>query len=387
MQDRNSRRGNKGSSLKRAKKRNKANSCKNKNRKKNNCSEKEIKKEENTEENIPKKSKQEIAREKIFEAFKTHLSFLNDKGFVSTKKDIYICPLDLKEHKSLNEIDPLTLEDAPPKSLGGKAHVLTCLSCNGDRGRDIDATLAKAIKDIRAINEAFNRMNAGQPIGNLSLPRTDHDITLEVNGKITDGKLRIKKDGVIEIVLSEKHPTGTVMNFIGSKISKEAQYSLLKAAYILLFEKRGYTLMLDECYDIVREQINNPKNNIYPDNFTIIFRPDDIYMIEDNKKKEIDQGVYFITNEGLEAIFVVFDLKATNWKRKIGITLPLPINRIEDVIPKIQQKFSQKEGLILYPKEQDRDNTINNLMNEDNLKAMYGWIEERKERANKRDLV
>ena len=53
-----------------------------------------------------KKSKFDLKREKIFEIFKDHLNFLNDKGFVSTEKDVYICPLDLKVHHHVYEKDP-----------------------------------------------------------------------------------------------------------------------------------------------------------------------------------------------------------------------------------------------------------------------------------------
>lgn len=39
--------------------------------------------------------------------------------------------------------NPLTLEDAPPKSLGGKAHVLTCKECNNKAGQKIDYHLTE----------------------------------------------------------------------------------------------------------------------------------------------------------------------------------------------------------------------------------------------------
>lgn len=156
------------------------------------------------------------------------------------------------------EKDPLTLEDAPPKSLGGKAHILTCKSCNNNRGHDIDAELAKFIKDTKLIEVAFNRLKAGKPINDLSLPKTEQNVTFEVNGKFIDGTMRINQNGEISVSLSEKLSPGAVLNFAGSKIPKEAQYSLLKAAYILLFKKTGYTLLLDKSFDIVREQIENP---------------------------------------------------------------------------------------------------------------------------------
>ncbi|MCC8199962.1 MAG: HNH endonuclease, partial [Tannerellaceae bacterium] len=210
------------------------------------------------------KSKGDEKREKIFEIFKNHLNFLNDKGFVSTDKDIYLCPLDLKPHHNVYEDDPLTLEDAPPKSLGGKAHVLTCKSCNNKRGQDIDAELAKFLKEAKNINVAFNRLKAGKSINNLHLPKSDHEVVLEINGKYIDGKMGFEKEGKMSVVLPIELAPDTVLNFVGSKVPKWAQYSLLKAAYMLLFKKTGYTLLLEKCCDVVRKQIEKPDENIYP---------------------------------------------------------------------------------------------------------------------------
>lgn len=328
-----------------------------------------------------KKSKFDLKREKIFEIFKDHLNFLNDKGFVSTEKDVYICPLDLKVHHHVYEKDPLTLEDAPPKSLGGKAHILTCKSCNNNRGHDIDAELAKFIKDTKLIEVAFNRLKAGKPINDLSLPKTEQNVTFEVNGKFIDGTMRINQNGEISVSLSEKLSPGAVLNFAGSKIPKEAQYSLLKAAYILLFKKTGYTLLLDKSFDIVREQIENPNNGIYPENFCRIV-PKNAVLTKDNK--EIEQGVYFVQDKGLESILVSFDIKLGDWEKKILVFLPLPVRELKSTLENLKDRLKRGEGktLSLYPKEQDREHAGDYLIKEDNLIAMYNWIEERKQNAD-----
>lgn len=69
---------------------------------------------------MPQKTRNDEKREIIFDIYKIHLNFLNDKGLVSTERDVYLCPLDLKVHHNVYEKDPLSLEDAPPKSLGGR---------------------------------------------------------------------------------------------------------------------------------------------------------------------------------------------------------------------------------------------------------------------------
>lgn len=323
------------------------------------------------------KSKGDVKREKIFDVFKRHLNFLNDKGFVSTKRDVYLCPLDLKAHHHINENDPLTLEDAPPKSLGGKAHVLTCQSCNNKRGQDIDAELAKVIKEARLINIAFDRIKKGESIKDLKLPKSDHNVTFELDGKFIDGSLKFGEDGEMSVILPVKLSPGTMLNFAGSKVPKWGLYSLLKAAYILLFKKTGYTLLLNKCYDIVREQIENPDKDIYPENFCRIMSKDSVFT-QDNK--EIKQGVYFVQDKGIECMLVVFDITLGNWERKVLVLLPLPVRDLDNVLANFKEKMEKGKGqsLILYPQEQDREHAGDYLMKVDNLIAMYNWIEARK---------
>ena len=341
-----------------------------------------IEQTENTaeEKNIPQKSKGDAKREKIFEIFKNHLNFLNDKEFVSTEKDVYLCPLDLKPHHNVYEDDPLTLEDAPPKSLGGKAHVLTCRSCNNNRGHDIDAELASFLKEVKNVNIAFDRSKKRIPIGNLSLPKSDHDVVWELDGKYIDGKLGFNKDGVMSTWLPVKLSPDTVLNLIGSKIPKWAQYSLLKAAYILLFKKTGYTLILDKCFDIVRQQIENPDKDIYPEDFCRIMSKDSV-LTQDNK--EVKQGVYFVQDKGLECMLVVFDIIMGDWEKKILVFLPLPVRELNSALANLKVKLEKgkRQSLELYPQEQGREHAEDYLMKQENLIAMYNWIETRKKEA------
>jgi len=75
------------------------------------------------------------AREKIFDVFATNLTYvktllggklsgeLPDGTIIEINQPMYICPLCLKGYTKValdqNFHNPLTLEDVPPKSLGG----------------------------------------------------------------------------------------------------------------------------------------------------------------------------------------------------------------------------------------------------------------------------
>ena len=76
-------------------------------------------------------------REKIFKLFSQNLEWVKDHPAISFIPDFssgYICPLcfDVFFEKDLDKIstNPLTLEDIPPASLGGKPKTLTCKKCN-----------------------------------------------------------------------------------------------------------------------------------------------------------------------------------------------------------------------------------------------------------------
>src|SRR5687767_11490489 len=93
-------------------------------------------------------SKGEDKRHIIFNKYKENLNFLVDNAFLNSDKDVYICPICLKKHFDLNSDDPLTLEDAPPKSLGGTANTLTCKSCNNTAGYKIDFHLTERLREL-----------------------------------------------------------------------------------------------------------------------------------------------------------------------------------------------------------------------------------------------
>jgi len=82
----------------------------------------------------------EKKRKFIFDRYSENLLFLKSKNIIDIElkyDKTYICPLCLDQFSetALDQTieNPLSLEDAPPKSLGGKAKILTCKKCNNHR--------------------------------------------------------------------------------------------------------------------------------------------------------------------------------------------------------------------------------------------------------------
>lgn len=313
-------------------------------------------------------SKGEDKRKAIFDVYKDNLNLLIDNGFVTFDKDVYLCPICLRPHKNLNSDDPLTLEDAPPKSLGGSANTLTCKSCNNTAGHKIDFHLTERLREI----------DSGKFI-----PGTETPIKVNIDGETFQGKITVEEDGTMKMYHSKKnnHPVklektmtelegGEIINmdFLKSRVIPEnLEYALLKTGYLMMFERFGYSLILDNCFDIVRKQLKRPEERVYPEGFW--FSP---------PYPKSMTGVYFICDKGLECFVAMFNLDTGNTERMFGTLLPLPVNQISEVIKNLNDKF-RNEGsqiiLTLYPLEQDN---MKYLYDVPSIKAMYEWIEKRK---------
>lgn len=302
-------------------------------------------------------------RERIFKKYRDNLKLLVSNNLISEETNIYICPICLKKHKHLNEDDPLTLEDAPPKALGGKPNTLTCKSCNNRCGYLIDSHLAKRMNEID--QKKF-------------LPNTSVKVKTIINNEVLNGTLSVNENGEMSMFHSLKNNNpktlnpimenvepGKIIDFNFEKstvIPEKLEYSLLKTAFLILFEKTGYCFILDECYNTVREQLKNPDKRVYPEYFWF----KNIYRLK--------QGVYFVTDKGYECFFVTFNLDTGKTKSSFLVVLPCSINKIEDIIEKLTSAIKEEMTLTLYSLESKYHNYIDDL---DNIKKLFEWIEKR----------
>ncbi len=314
----------------------------------------------------------ENKRQRIFNVFSSNLKFLEDNNILQTSistTPTYICPICLTHYHSINDNDnPLTLEDAPPKSLGGKSETLTCKSCNNTCGHKIDFHLSERLREL----------DSSQLISG-----TEMKVKIKFGADTLNATLRARHDGVLEVFHSNKnnHPeklsnhmlnlkgnTTITAAFLKSRVIPEnLEYALLKTAYILTFRKFGYSLILEECYDQVRNQLLNPEDRIYPNGFW--FNPP--------YPKEVS-GVYFICNKGLEGLLSLFEVSTEHTSRMFGTVLRTPIRTIDETIENINKEFDANNGtfeLELYPLEQDNESYLNDI---GNIKVMRDWIEKRK---------
>jgi hypothetical protein len=180
----------------------------------------------------------------------------------------YLCPLCLEWFESAED---LTLEDAPPKSVGGRHVALTCKACNHTAGHTIDAELRKA--------ETLREFGAQKMTAPMDAKFTFvlDGVTIEQRGQALFDTNGLSLAGVPK----RNHPdvapamiatfdkaaaTGSddwkVTVTIPTPDMRAASVGWLRAGYLATFATLGYLYILRDELEPVRDQIRNPAETI-----------------------------------------------------------------------------------------------------------------------------
>lgn len=246
-------------------------------------------------------------------------------------KDIFICPLCLDviylsrlKEEELNHV--ISLEDVPPKSIGGKPILVTCKKCNNKCGHDIDVYLRNELiyrEDIKSTKGRNAKISFDGIEVNSTFSINDDNSLLFSMTRANDPK-KIKQ-------ISENMRNSGKSWTMNAQItlsdvkrnSTAADVALLKSAYLLAFKKLGYAYIFNSRLSVVREQIDNPKESILSN-----------YIVGDERyiKDYIKDGVYRAYFNDMEILMVVFSLQLDNSEIKLrkAIALP-PVNLETDI--------------------------------------------------------
>lgn len=125
--------------------------------------------------------------ETIFNKFTTQLDILRDNKIMEIDGD-YICPICLKKFKE-EQLEELSLEDAPQYSLGGSKIAITCKKCNNYCGHKIDSHLINYLKYLD--QKDF-------------VPGSDRRIKVYENDRILNARLEVSDNQEMKIILPDK---------------------------------------------------------------------------------------------------------------------------------------------------------------------------------------
>ena len=192
---------------------------------------------------------------------------------------IYYCPIcQLGYYEASAITGELTLEDVPPKSIGGKPILLTCRKCNSSAGHIIDAAIANRNKLVD-----FEKIVRGQKKGTIpsvTLSFGELQITTSIHAQSTFDIRPVEKANAPNTIENYKNHLMNISNSGGNgfefKLTKTLKYDnrlaklgYLKSAFLIVFAWLGYRYAFDPRLDIVRHQIQEPENDILGTKFWI----------------------------------------------------------------------------------------------------------------------
>lgn len=303
----------------------------------------------------------------IFEKYRDNLNFLIENNLIDKKfhsfKNHYICPICLNPYNKIDEQTPLTLEDAPQKSVGGKKNTLTCKKCNNEAGTKIDHHL------IHRLNELDN---------SKFLPNTEFPIKTNIDGRNFNATLKIDEHGRMRVFHSKKNNNPSLLDkhipemkkgkaidfsFVKKNIIPDnLDYAVLKSAYIILFQYTGYKIILNQEFDIIRKQILNPESRIIPKNFYFF-----------SHEPFMNDGVHFVCEKGMEIILVIFTAKTGKSSRNFCVFLPIPNKDYSNTLENIFEIKQEKGEIVLtaFPENIDAVNYLGDL---ERIQRLDNWF-------------
>lgn len=191
----------------------------------------------------------------------------NDQGY-------YCCPLcNVLFPEQAIHAEILTIEHAPPESVGGKPLALTCKNCNSKSGDSIDAAIANRNKLFEAIKAITGKKQNYQGRASLRMGGESINVRIEVNEGTISIKPPIKINNPKKLESYKKYmmDLSKVGKWDGEEFTitptdkyqiKYSKIGDLKSAFIICFALFGYRYALSKRLSLVREQILNYNSEI-----------------------------------------------------------------------------------------------------------------------------
>ena len=228
---------------------------------------------------------------------------------LNVSEAVYLCPICGRGYLEQAAITgELTLEDVPPRSIGGKGLLLTCSDCNSNAGCNIDFhiknhidlnTFSKIVLGKAKNEKAFGDILINGQSFPITIERTDDSTEIRLLGSSNDPeKVRWLKQ-----YMSDISDSG---NWNGFKfnISKTVKFDLrhmkiafLKSGFLLVTALLGYMYAFNEKLAVVREQIRNPEKDLLGTTF----------WVESAKDQLVIKRRILAVSEPLPMLLVTFD--------------------------------------------------------------------------------
>jgi len=225
----------------------------------------------------------------IFARYSTNLEKLD-----SQLQGKYACPLTLRLFDEAS-LDKLSLEHCIPNGLGKPCFVLTDIKANNSSGSEIDAHLHRMVKHIELLRDGVGTAATRLKMGNAMVGATFSQsmigelqhIHFQIEKKTSDPREIESLQRAAEL---GELPSEMSLFFhpIDNFDQRRAYIALLKAAYLVLFYRLGYSFILNPVFQQIRHQITNPEEDILPMPKIVIVAkenlPGDLFWVKEPKE-------------------------------------------------------------------------------------------------------
>lgn len=187
-------------------------------------------------------------------------------------KDYYACPCCLLLYpREAVAAGFLTVEDVPPKSVGGRPMLLTCKRCNNTAGAEFDSHAATRLSaDDFARGRVTDRplpMTSyadGVPLRGIARV-TDSGIQLVGVPKQNDPKIQAAHFEALDVYVESGNPRPNHSFTVHTRFDEtRARISWIRAAYLAAFAALGWSYILRDVMDPYRNQLKQPGVKILP---------------------------------------------------------------------------------------------------------------------------
>ena len=175
----------------------------------------------------------------------------------------YACPLCVQ---GFSNVGALSLEDVPPKSVGGRPLVLTCTTCNNTAGTMLDAHIRSG-RDLHEIAAGTR---------DIPVRLTQFGQTVSARATFGPGKIAVHGlpqqsdpkahqawvEGLGEAARSGSTDWTIKLGFSIRHRESHEGVGWLRVAYLYTFAALGYNWMMRPCLEPIREQIRRPGETI-----------------------------------------------------------------------------------------------------------------------------
>jgi hypothetical protein len=210
------------------------------------------------------------------------------KKLFGCKDELYFCPICGKGYSedAAYSGELLTLEDVPPRNMGGKGLLLTCRTCNSDAGRKLDFHI-KSRTELNIFEQILTgKSNEQKTSANLIFNGESYPVSIKKTGEKTEiilkpnnpKKIDILKDHMI--TLSESNRWDGYEFNINKTVKCDIRLlklAFLKSGFLLITAMLGYRYAFDQRLSIVREQLQSPESELLGTCFWIEPGKDDLF--------------------------------------------------------------------------------------------------------------